>query len=212
MMTLKRGLIVLLLIYFTAGNAIAATDQVVVNSADWQDVYSGALYAGLEGIPAKFLVTSEQAPFLITTLERSRRNILLIESSTNPFAFGYKSSLGAANFNVEEINNSGISSNIDLAKRTKTNKFIVLDDAYGYNAISVAPFAVKNKYFVLLANNKNADEIYSFLRSNQVEKLIIYGYLENDLKQKLAEFNPEVINKGNRFDNNLGDRLNSFDF
>ncbi|MCX9083920.1 MAG: hypothetical protein OIN87_03870 [Candidatus Methanoperedens sp.] len=203
MMTLKRGLLVLFLLYFITGNAIAATDQVIVNSADWQDVYSGALYAGLEGIPAKFLVTSDQAPFLITTLERSRRNILLVESSANPFAFGYKSSLEAARFNVEEIKDTGNSRNIDLAKRTQTKKFIVLDDAYGYNAISVAPYAIKNNYFVLLANNLNTDEIYSFLRSNQVAELIIYGNLDNALKQKLTEFNPDVINKGNRFDNNL---------
>jgi archaellum component FlaF (FlaF/FlaG flagellin family) len=203
MMTLKRGIIFLLIIYFTTGNAIAAPDQVVVNSADWQDVYSGALYASLEGIPAKFLIQGEQAPFMITTLEKTRRNVLLIESATNPFTFGYKSDLEAAYFNVEGINNSGISLNIDLAKRIQTKKFIVLDDSYGYNAISVAPYAIKNNYFVLLANNKNGDELYSFLKSIQVEKLIIYGYLDNDLKQKLTEFGPEIINKGNRFDNNL---------
>ncbi len=193
----------LLLIGLTAGSALAAPDQVIVDSADWQDVYSGMHYAGFSGLPSKFLISSEHAPVLLTILDISRKNVLLIESDKTPFAFGYKSSLEAANFNVEEIRASGTALNIELAKRAGTKKFIVVDDSYGYNAISVAPYAAKNKYFVLLANKKNIDELYSFLTTNGVDSLMIYGYSDIEVRTRLAEFNPEIINSGDRFDNNL---------
>ncbi|MCX9076196.1 MAG: cell wall-binding repeat-containing protein [Candidatus Methanoperedens sp.] len=191
------------MIGLTASSALGASQQVVVNSADWQDIYTGMHYADFNGLSSKFIISSEHAPTLLTILDQSRKNVFLIESDKTPFAFGYKSSLEAANFNVEEIRASGTALNIELAKRASTKKFIVVDDSYGYNAISVAPYAAKNKYFVLLANKQNIDEFYSFLKNNGVDSLIIYGYTDIEVRTKLTEFNPETINRGDRFENNL---------
>jgi len=197
-----RGLIFLLLFSLAPG-ALAAPDQVVVNSADWQDVYIGMHYAGFSDLPSKFLISSDHGPVLLTILDKSQKNVLLIESNKTPYAYGYKSTLEAANFTVEEILASGTALNIELAKRANTKKFIVVDDSYGYNAVSVAPYAAKNKYFVLLTNKKNIDEYYSFLKANGVDSLIIYGYSDIEVRSRLAEFRPEILHKGTRFDNNL---------
>ena len=59
----------LLLLFLFAGisilSASATPDQVVINSADWQDVYLGAHYAGFNNIKSSFLISSEHASILL---------------------------------------------------------------------------------------------------------------------------------------------------
>jgi len=197
-----------LLFYLLAGMSVlgasAGADQVVINSADWQDVYLGAHYAGFNNINSNFLISSEHASILLETLDTNKKNILLVESDKAPFAFSYKTSLEGAGFSVEELLASGTALNIELAKRANTSDFIVVDDSYGYNAISIAPYAAQEKFFILFANKKNIDELYGFLKANGVSRMIIYGYSDIDVKSKLAEFKPVVLNNGSRFDNNIG--------
>jgi hypothetical protein len=183
--------------------ASAAPDQVVINSADWRDVYLGAHYAGFNNIKSNFLISSEQAPSLLQTLDTTRGRILLVESDKTPFAFRYKTGLESAGFTVDEILSSGTALNIELAKRANTSDFIIVDDSYGYNAISVAPYAAQEKFFVLFANKENIDELYSFMQANGVGRIIIYGFSDIEVRNRLAEFNPIIINNGSRFDNNI---------
>ena len=208
MMILRYKLLVLFsLIFLLAGisilSASAAPDQVVINSADWQDVYLGAHYAGFNNIKSNFLINSEDASILLENLDASKKNLLLVESDKAPFAFSYRNSLVGAGFTVDEIISSGTTLNTELAKRANTSDFIVVDDSSGYNAISIAPYAAQEKYFVLFANKKNIDELYSFLKANGVSRMIIYGFSDIEVKNKLAEFKPIVINNGSRFDNNI---------
>ncbi|MDL5502019.1 MAG: cell wall-binding repeat-containing protein, partial [Candidatus Methanoperedens sp.] len=165
----------------------------VINSADWQDVYLGAHYAGFNDIKSSFLISSEHASIVPGTLDTTKKNVLLLESDKAPFAFNYKTNLEGAGFTVDEIIASGTKLNIELAKRANTSSFIVVDDLSGYNAISIAPYAAQEKYFVLFGNKKNIDELYFFLKSNGVSRMIIYGFLDIEVKNKLAEFKPEVI-------------------
>jgi hypothetical protein len=199
--------LILLSFFLLAGlpilSASATPDQVIINSADWQDVYLGAHYAGFNNIKSNFLISSELAPALLQTLDTSKENILLVESDKAPFVFRYKTGLEGAGFTVDEIISSGTALNIELAKRVKTRDFIIVDDSYGYNAISVAPYAAQEKFFVLFANKENIDELYSFLKANGVGRIIIYGFSDIEVKNRLAEFNPLIINNGSRFDNNI---------
>jgi archaellum component FlaF (FlaF/FlaG flagellin family) len=197
----------LFILFLLAGlpilGASAVPDQVVINSADWQDVYLGAHYAGFNNIKSNFLISSEHAPVLLQTLEKYKNNVLLIESDKAPFAFSYKTVLEGAGFTVDEIISSGTALNIELAKRSNASDFIIVDDSYGYNAISVAPYAAQEKFFVVFANKENIDELYPFLITNGVGRMIIYGYSDFEVKTRLAVFNPEIINNGSRFDNNI---------
>jgi hypothetical protein len=196
-----------LVFYLLAGISLLSTsavpDQVIINSADWRDVYLGTHYAGFNNIKSNFLISSEHASILLESLDINKKNILLVESDKAPFAFSYKTSLEGTGFMVEEILASGTVLNTELAKRANTSDFIVVDDSYGYNAISIAPYAAQEKFFVLFANKKNIDELYSFLKANGVSRMIIYGFSDIEVKSKLAEFKPIVINNGSRFDNNI---------
>jgi hypothetical protein len=53
-MMLKHTIFILFLFAGLTISASAASDQVVINSADWQDVYLGSHFASLNDINAKF--------------------------------------------------------------------------------------------------------------------------------------------------------------
>lgn len=181
-------------------------EQIVVNSADWIDVYSAMLYANLNGVESKFVNSDTQAMILTSVLDRTKR-IHLIESESKPIIAGYKSTLEREGFDVVSVmhSKSGKSLNLELASRIDTKKFIVIDDSYGYNAISVAPYAVKSNSWVLFADKDNINDVHSFLKGRgvEIESMIIYGRVDRAVKDRLKEFAPELIDEGSRFDDNI---------
>lgn len=180
------------------------TDQrVIVNSQDWTDVYSGVLYGNLKGHPNYFLTSARSATLLPFQIPKTVDKITIITSRDRPFASGYKALLEVEGYNeVEEIRESNI--NIELAELLpEINKFIIIDNSYGYNSISVAPYAALGKYYVLFADRGNIGQVENLLEDRQVDELIIYGQVDREVKTRLDQFGPTIINNGDRFDDNI---------
>jgi hypothetical protein len=180
-----------------------AEEQIVINSADWIDVYSAICYANLNGQDSKFVTSPAQGKVLSSVLDRSKP-VHLIQSAEEPILAGYKSYLESEGFTVSDVttSDSGKKLNIELAELIDTTKFIILDDSYGYNALSVGAYSVASKSVVLFADSDNIDEVYDFLRGRTPE-IIIYGHVDRAVREKLSEFNPEIIDHGDRFEDNL---------
>jgi len=206
---LKSIVVVILFIFWLtsiSSFALGKTDEVISNSADWRDVYSSIIYANLIGASNHFLTSTPHGPILLFEIPKNREGIQIITSADKPFYVGYESLMKSKGYNnVEELIFS--QSNLELAKRLpqETDSFIVLDDAYGYNALAVAPFAAKAKYYVLFANRGNINEISDFLSTKTVKSIIMYGQLDREVKAALSRYNPETINSesGSRFENNM---------
>ena len=199
--------IIVMLILCSAALQVQAQgqdDQIIINSADWIDVYSATCYANLNGIESKFVNSPTQGKILTSVLDRSKP-VYLIQSSTAPIIAGYKSYLENEGFTVSSVIDSGDGKelNIELARRADTKKFIIIDDSYGYNAISVASYSITSKSCVLFADRDNIDEVYAFLKERTVENVIIYGHVDRAVRERLGEFNPEIIDHGDRFEDNL---------
>ncbi|MEM2138540.1 MAG: hypothetical protein QXM96_00085 [Candidatus Woesearchaeota archaeon] len=195
-------LLVVFLIYLKPLLAQSETKTYISNSANWQDVYSTMQFSVLSGGNSFFLVSTRHSTLLINQLNKNNKNII-VSSSQKPFVVGYKQVLESKGFeNVEELKFNNI--NLELGKRlpNKVINFIVVDDSYGYNSISVAPYAALSSSYVLFANKKNIDQVYNFLKSRTVNTIIIYGQVDREVKDKLNEFNPEIINEQDRFLNN----------
>jgi ribosomal protein L40E len=186
---------------------VHAVEKVISNSADWKDVYSTTLYASLiNKAPGLFLTSSKHGSILLYSIPKSTNGTLIVSSRSQPFVINYKSMMDSQGYSqVEEIVSNTI--NLDLAKRlvkdNVINKFIIVDDAYGYNALSAAAYAVEDKYYVLFVNERNIGAVESFLASTRPSKVIILGQVDEAVKTRLATYNPETVNKGDRFDNNI---------
>ncbi len=200
----KVIILALILMFISSSQALALKDNfdiIVVNSEDWIDVYSGIMYANLVGKPFNFITSREHSTRLPSLIDS--KNVYLIESEKLPFVMGYKDTLEGRGFSVEEkISESGKNLNLELARDLDINNFVIIDDTYGYNAISVCPYAVVSKSYVLFADEENVDDIYDFLKNKRV-KVLIYGYLNEEVMGKLKELEPEVIDYGDKFDNNI---------
>lgn len=181
---------------------VLGVSSIVSNSEDWRDVYSVLQYANLQDLPSNFLVSQRHSTILVFSLPEGGE-IEIISSSRYPFVTGYESILDSRGFDAEELIFSNV--NLELAERLSDIKnFIIIDDSYGYNAISVAPYAQVSNSYVLFADRNNIGDIESFLADRDPDSLIIFGHVNREVKDALAGYNPEIINiDGDRFDNNI---------
>ena len=56
---------------------------------------------------------------------------------------------------------------------------------------------------MLFADSDNIDKVYKFLKARTNPEIIIYGHVDRAVREKLSEFNPEIIDHGDRFEDNL---------
>jgi hypothetical protein len=198
----KRLLFIVFLVILSSITAYAG-DTILINSKDWKDVYSGMLYGNMMGHFPQFLESVPHSTLILNGINKDA-NVSVFSSKKSPFVFGYKSTVMNQGYdNVEETVFDSLS--LELAKTAEgINKFIIIDDSYGYNAIAVAPYAVLTNSSVLFADRTNIVEVEDFLEQKDPEKVLIYGHVDREVMNRLNKFNPEIINiDGDRFANNV---------
>ena len=200
----KMRIICLLLISLSVLGMVSAAEPtyVVSNSENWKDVYSTMLYSTLKGISSDFLVSTAHGPLLVDGINPNN-NMLIVSSKNDPFVFDYSDSFESAGFfSVEEIKVSN--ANLELIDELSSIKnFIIVGDDYGYNAIAVTTYAALTNSWVFLADKSNVDEIDSILSRKNVGELLLYGYVDTDVTETLSKYNPEIINTGDKFEDNI---------
>lgn len=181
---------------------LVSADVYISNSKDWRDVYSVMMYGNFEQQNPRFLVSDKHGPLILNSIDPNDA-IEIFTSQTKPYAVGYESTVRDAGYTVKEEKYDGM--NLVLAEKlTDVKDFIIIDDAYGYNAIAVAPYAVLSHSYVLFADSGNVDDVISFLDDREAEKIIMYGHLDRAVHDALSKYNPEIINQdGDRFANNV---------
>lgn len=190
-----------LLIFILLVSSVSAQGMIISNSNDWRDVFSVELFGRLEGIDTKFLTGTRHAAILHYSLPTN--DLEIIASSDSPIVIGYDIILQGQGFSdIIELAYDNV--NLELARRlTDISKFIIVDDSYGYNALAAASFASMAGYYILFADDRNIGEVVDFLEGLNVDDLIIFGQVDREVREDLADFNPEIINTGDRFDNNI---------
>lgn len=202
---MNKKLLISIIFLLVVSNIVSAAieqDNVIINSKEWKDVYSSMVYANLNGKKASFILSPSYATIILNYVPKGS-SVLAISSKNNAYIKGFKTIMNSNGYEGTELILDN--ANLELANRLDSSitKFIVIDDKYGYNAISVASYAAVSKSYVLFANSINIDNIVTYLNSRKVDNLIIFGQVDRAVKDSLAPFNPEIINNGDRFDNNL---------
>lgn len=204
----KRGaianiLIILLLMVVSAISVAALPDQVIINSRDWKDVYSGMNYASLIGVDGSYIVEESRATIFLNSIDRTKPNITLIESNSNPYVKSYDKTLNAEGFEVAVLD-ANENFNLELARNSEIalNRFIIIDEAYSYNSVSVASYAALKGYYVLFVNEDNLGEILDYLDTRDPEDVLLYGYLDRAVRDELSKFPITEINSGSKYENN----------
>ena len=178
-------------------------NHVISNSADWKDVYSTTIYANLRDLPNSFLTSTRHSTLILYGIPTSQEYIQVVTGNANPYIVGYEDILKSRGYsNAEELIFDEV--NLELARLLPNiNRYVVVDPSYGYNALSAAPYAVAANYYVLFAEENNIDDVVDFLDDQGVDDMLLLGQLDREVKEALAQYDPEVINAGDRFDNNI---------
>lgn len=176
--------------------------QVIANSEDWRDVYSIMHFATLSGAAKDFLVSTRHGPILLNGINKEN-DILIVSSRRVPYVFNYEDMVRADGFASSEervVSNANLELINDL---DGIKSFVIVGNTYGYNAIAVAPYAVVNTAWVFFADRANIDEIDAILSSRQVDEVLIYGFVDREVRQTLEKYDPEIIDSGDRFEDNI---------
>ncbi len=199
----KKILLSVLLLIVSASAVIAAEpNKILSNSEDWRDVYSVMQYGALTKKSASFLVSNRHATLILNQIPKDN-HIWVFSSKKVPYIVGYESLLKSKGYSAEEFEEDNINLAIGELLKDITN-FIILDDSYGYNAISVAPYAAITNSYVIFADSDNIREVERFLDGRQVDSILIYSQVDREVKAAMEKYNPEIINKeGDRFLNNI---------
>ncbi len=208
--SINKYLIAILVVFIVSFTIplVNAKSEIVINSRDWHEVYSGLLYTELRSNneTAHYVLpdTGQGVALYKEGLINKNNSIILIESK-KPAIFGYESQLLGARYNVSEVISED-DLNFELGKKIteekKIKNFIIIDGALGYDSIAVAPYAILTNSYVLYTDKNNINQITSFLDEN-ADKIMIYGRVEREVREKLKKFNPEIINNEDRYLDNI---------
>ncbi|MEM3075854.1 MAG: hypothetical protein QW590_03450 [Candidatus Bilamarchaeaceae archaeon] len=172
-----------------------AENYVVVNSMDGRDVLSGIFYANVKGYPVKFMPYPEGSPDLLAAKVGGSHNILLIQSEAKPVSAFLRDVLERRNNSVELYTSADAgNTNLDLAARSGAKKFIIVDSAYADGALSVMSYAAMERAYVILSTKDNAKRIREIVKD--ADEITIYGYVDSEVKEQLADLNPRYIGNG----------------
>lgn len=179
-----------------------AENSVAINSNDGRDVLSGIFYANVKGLPVHFVPVPSGNSEIFAGKVGTGKQVLLIQSAGNPATGLAESSLKARNNRVEIYSSvDPAETNLELGRLSGASRFIIVDSAYSESAISVLPYAAQTKSYVLFADRTNIDKVKDAARGKEVA---IYGYVDKDVRSKLAELSPSTIGSGeDKYEDNV---------
>ncbi len=204
-MNKKLDLIFLSILFLLIVVGESSAKTLVINSKDWHDVYTGFEYANFNDFSKVLFFSGPLSTDLVTAQIPKGDSVVVIESKDRPYFKGYADYLKSSGFGdvTEIISSDPYSLNRRLAIEVDAKKFIVISDAFGYDAISVAPYAYITKSWVVFASKANVASVYALLKTQGAEYVLLYGHLNREVYSSLKTFNPEIINNENRFKDNL---------
>ncbi|MEM5868929.1 MAG: hypothetical protein QXL09_03190 [Candidatus Aenigmatarchaeota archaeon] len=192
-------------LFFLSLISSVSFSTIVANSNDWRDVYILMIYSYYNGEKFNFINSLGEAEILAKTL-RKNESISVFESRQNSIVKGYANFLRLKGFQSvsEDIFINYESLQFDLYQLIKKNisGFIIVKDDFGYDAISVAPYAINKNYWVFLYNPDTKRRILEILKINSDKEVIFYGEFLDRPWKKIT--NPTyIIDEKNSMKNNI---------
>jgi len=184
-------------------STLFAENYTVINSRNGLDVLSGIYYANVVDEPVKFMPLS--ASVAVTSSKvGSGHDILLIQSRDVPTNAFLRGELEKSN-TVEMLESTDqLDTNLKLAERSGTTKFIIVDPSFGQNALSVLPYAAKTNSYVIFAYSGNIDKVTAFLDTKAGRSVTIFGYVDSKTKEALSKYSPTYLGKGDdKYEDNV---------
>ncbi len=194
--SLLLGLLVLLCSFSSA--------YIAVNSLDYKDVASAAFYANLKGEEIYYITPSTDLRTAV--LKVGPRDLEVFESASTPVVSGYQSALETNGCTVRKtLSQDPFSFNIELAGKSGASAYIIMDPAYSHNTVSLFAYAKSSNAYVLFADKAHADSVSSFLSSKSAKEILVFGTIDQEVKDSLNSKNIKFdqIDNGDKYLDNV---------
>jgi len=175
---LKKIAIVVLAIFVLGVGPVctqpAGDEQILINSADWIDVYSAMCYANLNGLNSKFVNSPAQGKIISSVLDRTKP-VHLIQSSKDPIVAGHKDNLESEGFTVSSVTTSDSGKKLNMRWWGDGNSTLAYVAANDTNAtVYIYSNSTKGEVLDLIAsydltNNYGADSRLLYHADNAAE-------------------------------------------
>lgn len=177
---------------------------VVVNSLDGQDVLSAVYYAAVTNDNIGIAYPNYGLSNVYSAAGSS--DVFLVQSSSKPVVADLTELLRQRGNRVEVLNSEDpYKTNLDLARKSNVENFVLIDPVYGYNAVSALAYAKLNKMYLLFADKSNSRQVADFLQSKKPQSILIYGNVDSEVKRDLSDggLRYSEINNGDKFEDNM---------
>ncbi|NYZ76764.1 hypothetical protein H0O02_00420 [Candidatus Micrarchaeota archaeon] len=177
----------------------------VVNSLDGRDVVSTIYYAAVTGETVVFVPPASDGQIAYGKIGTGQ-DILLVQSAASPVITGMADGLRNGGNTVEMlVSEEPYETNLALAERSGAKKFVLVDPVYGYNAVSALAYAKLNSMYLIFVDKSNMEAVVSFLKGKNPQDILVYGYVDNEVKTSMAgnSLGYREINNGDKFDDNI---------
>ncbi len=212
-MSLSSHWRLLILLLLLAGPLMATT--VILNSQDYRDILSTAVYARSNDYNFVFALTPNQSVFIARYYSTAKNDpIIYIEGARSvlPNMAALLREAGLANLTVVQPANSVQEWIADQMPRTEA---IVVGGQYGQDALAVTSFAaLRGEPLFFIDDPSAAQSALSGIAARGYSSVLVYGPIAHQIPPaSLAVLaNARVIDTGNRYANNVqiaGEFLNN---
>jgi len=204
MKIMKKILLLFLFICIHLSISIGRS-EIICNSNEWKDCYIVFMYSKIKGNEFQLVNSMGEAKILSMELNKKNEHIVF-ESKSNSIVKNFKEFLQIRGF--EHVNSKYFedyqSLQFEIFEEVKNNinGLIIIHDDFGYDALSVTPYALLKKYFVLFYNENVKSKIIKTLNENYELNVIFYGeFLDRPWKKIKNNFT--IIDEKSFIKNNL---------
>lgn len=166
---------------------------ILVNSQDWEDVYSGSSYAQEEG-ERVFYTKTEDAQGVLDLLPRNKP-VTIVQSTENPYVGNLQTVLETRGYTVEET--VEISDGPTELYQEETKDIVVIDKGSPASAVIAASLANNKDAWPLVISNENLEDSENILQS--AEEVTMVGLFGRETGEMAREYADEEFSNPNRF-------------
>lgn len=174
-------------------------DVIIVNSANWVDVYSGMLYSKLVGKSFYFLTSDVQAVTLANVLNNDAKHLVL-EGDRVVYS-GMFSYMKSRNLDVEQISNKDF--NTYFADHISLENATIVDATKPQDVLVAASYALQRDSWVFVVDDESLNDVKNRLSDNNYKSVLQYGHLPQSYDSELSEFITAVIDEGDHYSDNV---------
>ncbi|MBN2478396.1 hypothetical protein JXB01_03855 [Candidatus Micrarchaeota archaeon] len=180
---------------------------VIINSQDHRDVFTALSYAHSTGDDFILFYETYTGDYVLSKINTNTEEIIYIESEKEPMYLGdFYEKLFKTKYEVTKyISVNPLEFNLFMAEKTGIKKFIIVDSKYSGNLLSVLPYAKETNSFILYGDKENKENLISFLKKNPPSSLLVFGYVDEDVKDsiKAEGFSFSELGTGDKYEDNL---------